>query len=107
MELIEREVGEVNKQELIDAVAERTKLTPAQAKTVVDAIFSPKSVTGILASTLSAGGKVAIAGFGTFETRQRKARMGRNPKTGETIQIAARKYPGVHPGKTLKDEVNK
>ncbi len=96
----------MNKQELIEAVAARTELTPGQAKKVVDAIFSPKSSQGLIASALSSGEKVVLAGFGTFESKQRKARTGRNPKTGETIQIAARKYPGFHPGKTLKDEIN-
>jgi nucleoid DNA-binding protein len=97
----------LNKQELIDAVADRVKLTPAQAKKAVDAIFSPKPDKGFIAATLSSGGKVAIAGFGTFETRERKARMGRNPRTGEAIQIPARKAPAFHAGKTLKDEINK
>jgi DNA-binding protein HU-beta len=102
-----KEVEGVNKQELIDAVRERAKLTPAQAKKAVDAVFSPDPSKGIISSTLSSGGKVTIARFGTFETRQRKARSGRNPKTGELIEIAARRYPGFHPGKTLKQEMNK
>jgi DNA-binding protein HU-beta len=99
-------VYDVNKQELIDAVAARVKLTPAQAKKAVDAIFSPKPDKGLIASTINAGEKVAIAGFGTFEARQRKERMGRNPKTGEAIRIPARKSPAFHAGKTLKDEIN-
>ena len=97
----------MNKQELIDAVAQKAKLAPARAKKAVDAVFSPDPSKGIIASVLGSGEKVSLAGFGTFETRQRKARMGRNPKTGETIQIAARKYPGFHPGKTLKDKLNR
>ncbi len=97
----------MNKQELIEAVAERTKLTPGQAKKAVDAIFSPNPMKGIIASALGSGDKVALAGFGTFEARQRRARTGRNPKTGETIQIAARKSPAFHAGKTFKDEMNK
>jgi DNA-binding protein HU-beta len=97
----------VNKQELIDAVAEQTKLTPGQAKKAVDAVFSPNPAKGIIAKALDSGDKVALAGFGTFETRQRKARTGRNPKTGEVIQIAARKSPAFHAGKTLKDEINR
>jgi DNA-binding protein HU-beta len=104
---IVRRWDSMNKQELIDAVAEKAKLTPGQAKKAVDAIFSPDPSKGLIASTLSSGGKVAIARFGTFETRQRRARTGRNPKTGEVIQIAARRYPGFHPGKTLKDEINR
>ncbi len=97
----------MNKQEMINAVAQKAKLTPAQAKKAVDAIFSPDPVKGLIAGTLGSGGKVSIARFGTFETRQRKARTGRNPKTGETIQIKARKHPGFHPGKTLKEKVNR
>jgi DNA-binding protein HU-beta len=97
----------LNKQELIDAVAERAKLTPSQAKKAVDAIFSPDPSKGLIASALGTGGKVALAGFGTFEARERKARTGRNPKTGETIQIPARKSPVFHAGKTFKDTVNK
>jgi DNA-binding protein HU-beta len=96
----------VNKQELIDAVAAKTKLTPGQAKKAVDAVFSPDPVKGVIADTLKGGGKVTIAGFGTFEARQRKARSGRNPRTGAMIHIEARKYPGFHPGKTLKEQIN-
>jgi DNA-binding protein HU-beta len=98
--------AEVNKQELIEAVAEKTKLTPGQAGKVLDAVFSPNADKGLIAATLKSGGKVTLAGFGTFETRHRKARMGRNPRTGEMIQIAARKAPAFRPGKTLKDEVS-
>jgi len=97
----------LNKQELIDAVQARTKLGPTQAKRVVDAIFSPSPEKGIIASVLKKGEKVALAGFGTFEVRQRKARTGRNPQTGEIIQIAARRSPAFHPGKTLKEEINR
>ena len=97
----------MNKQELVDAVAQKAKLTPAQARKAVDAIFSPDPAKGLIASTLSSGGKVSIARFGAFEVRQRKARTGRNPKTGEMIQIQARKHPGFHPGKTLKEKVNR
>ncbi len=97
----------LNKQELIDAVVARAKLTPAQAKRAVDAIFSPDPSKGIIADTLNSGGKVAIARFGTFETRQRRARTGRNPRTGEKIDIPAHRYPAFHPGKTLKENINR
>ncbi|MFZ1948219.1 MAG: HU family DNA-binding protein [bacterium] len=97
----------MNKQELVSAVAEKAKLTPAQARKAVDAIFSPDPAKGLIASTLRSGGKVSIARFGTFEARQRKARTGRNPKTGEAIEIGARKHPAFHAGKTLKQKVNK
>jgi DNA-binding protein HU-beta len=95
----------VNKQELIEAVARKAKLTPGQAGKALDAVFSPNSDKGIIAATLKSGGKVTLAGFGTFEARQRKARTGRNPRTGEMIQIPARKSPAFRPGKTLKDEI--
>jgi DNA-binding protein HU-beta len=98
-------VSEVNKQELIEAVARKTNLTPGQAGKAMDAIFSPNPDKGLIAATLKSGGKVTLAGFGTFETRHRKARTGRNPRTGATIQIPARKSPAFRPGKTLKDEV--
>ena len=97
----------MNKHQLIDSVAERAKITPSQAKKVVDAIFSADPAKGIIASTLKAGGRVTIARFGTFEARHRKARVGRNPKTGERMEIAARRYPGFHAGRTLKEEVNR
>jgi DNA-binding protein HU-beta len=95
----------VNKQELIDAVARKTNLTPGQVGKALDAVFSPDPHKGVIAATLRSGDKVTLAGFGTFEARHRKARMGRNPRTGEMIQIAARKSPAFRPGKTLKDEV--
>jgi DNA-binding protein HU-beta len=95
----------VNKQELAEAVARKTNLTPGQVGKALDAVFSPDSNKGVIAATLKSGGKVTLAGFGTFETRHRKARMGRNPRTGATIEIAAHKSPAFRPGKTLKDEV--
>jgi DNA-binding protein HU-beta len=97
----------MNKQELIDAVAAKAKLSPAQARKAVNAIFSPDPGKGLIAGTLASGGKVSIARFGNFETRQRKARMGRNPQTGQAIQIQARRHPAFHPGKTLKENVNR
>jgi DNA-binding protein HU-beta len=95
----------VNKQELIEAVARKTKLTPGQAGKALDAVFSPDPQKGTIAAVLKSGGKVTLAGFGTFETRNRRARTGRNPRTGEMIQIPARKSPAFRPGKTLKDEM--
>jgi nucleoid DNA-binding protein len=97
----------MNKQELIEAVAERAGMSQADARGVVDAIFSPDPSRGLISGRLNAGEKVAISGFGTFEARQRKGRTGRNPQTGESIQIAPHKYPGFHPGKTLKEELNR
>lgn len=95
----------MNKQEMIEAVARKTNLTPGQVTKVLDAVFSPNPDKGLIVSALKTGDKVTLAGFGTFETRQRKARTGRNPRTGEMIQIAARKSPAFKPGKTLKDKI--
>jgi DNA-binding protein HU-beta len=93
----------VNKTELIERLAEQTNLSKADAGRAVDALFDASK--GIIASTLRAGGKVQITGFGTFETRKRGARMGRNPRTGERIQIPASVSPAFRPGKGLKDGV--
>ena len=93
----------MNKTQMIAEVARRSGLTRAHAAEVVDAIFAP--VGGIVAEELNAGGKVAVAGFGTFEVRERGARTGRNPRTGETIAIAAKRYPAFKPAAGLKDVV--
>jgi DNA-binding protein HU-beta len=97
----------MNKQQLIDAVAQKAKLTPAQARKAVNAVFSPDPGKGLISGALASGDKVSIARFGVFETRQRRARTGRNPKTGEKIQIQARRHPAFHAGKTLKERVNR
>ncbi len=90
----------MNKGDLIEKVVEETNLSKADATRAVDAVLS--AISGSLAS----GESVALTGFGTFEVRSRAARTGRNPKTGETLQIAASKAPGFKPGKALKDAVN-
>jgi DNA-binding protein HU-beta len=91
----------VNKTELIDKLASATSLSKADAGRAVDALFDVDK--GIIADMLKAGAKVQITGFGTFETRRRGARTGRNPRTGETIQIPASMSPAFRPGKGLKD----
>ena len=78
----------MNKTELTSAVAERVGLSLKDARATVDAIFATDK-RGIISSELSAGRRVQITGFGTFETRKRKAREGRNPQTGDPIQIPA------------------
>jgi DNA-binding protein HU-beta len=102
--LTEKEVNGMNKTELTTAVAEKVGLTLKDARATVDAIFSTEK-RGLIASELAAGKRVQITGFGTFETRKRKARAGRNPQTGEPLQIAASRYPAFHPGSALKDRV--
>ncbi len=91
----------MNKTELVDAIANAAEISKAQAGKAVDAFVD--SVT----ETLSKGGKVTLIGFGTFETRERSARTGRNPQTGQEIQIAASTTPAFKAGKQLKDAVNK
>jgi len=90
----------MNKGELIDAVAASAGLSRADATKAVDGVLD--AITGALAG----GGSVSLVGFGTFSVKSRAARMGRNPRTGEAIQIAASKVPGFKAGKALKDAVN-
>ncbi len=89
----------MNKSELIDAVASETGLSKADATRATDAVLD--TITG----ALSKGDQVTLVGFGTFSVRDRAARAGRNPQTGETIQIKASKSPGFKAGKALKDAV--
>ena len=88
-----------NKAELIENVAASTGLTKKDATAAVDAVFST------IQETLAKGEKVQLIGFGNFEVRERAARKGRNPQTGQEIQIAASKVPAFKPGKALKDAV--
>jgi DNA-binding protein HU-beta len=88
-----------NKAELIESVATATELTKKQATAAVDAVFAT------IQDELAKGEKVSLIGFGNFEVRERAARKGRNPQTGEEIQIAASKVPAFKPGKGLKDAV--
>jgi DNA-binding protein HU-beta len=90
----------MNKTELIDAVANGAELSKADAARAVDAVIA--SIT----AALKKGDSVTIVGFGTFQVRARAARSGRNPKTGDTIQISASKNPAFKAGKALKDAVN-
>lgn len=89
----------MNKTELIAAMAEKAEISKKDAEKVLSAF------TNIVADTLVDGDKVAITGFGTFEVVERAARTGRNPKTGEAIEIAASKSPKFKAGKALKDAV--
>ena len=97
----------MNKTELIDRVAQRTGLTLKDSRNVVEAIFSTTPKQGIIAAELKSGRKVQITGFGTFQIRKRKKREGRNPQTGETIEIPATKFPAFSAGRSLKDRVRK
>ncbi|MYC59422.1 MAG: HU family DNA-binding protein [Gammaproteobacteria bacterium] len=90
----------MNKSELIDAVASNAGLTKASAGDAVEAAL------GAIAGALSSGDSVALVGFGTFSVRERGARTGRNPRTGESIQIVASRVPAFKAGKALKDAVS-
>ena len=93
----------MNKAQLVDRLAERLNLPAREARVVVDSIFDPDPRVGMIAEELVRGGKVAISGFGTFEARDRKARTGRNPHTGESLQIPASRAPAFKAGKPLKE----
>ena len=99
--IIRKEVFIMNKTELIAAVAEKTGLTKKDAERVINATF--ESITAALAK----GEKVAVSGFGNFEVKAREARVGRNPRTKETIQIPATRLPAFKAAKALKDAVSK
>jgi DNA-binding protein HU-beta len=90
----------MNKAELIDAVAAGANLSKADAGRAVDAVVDA------VASALKTGQQVSVVGFGTFSVKHRAARQGRNPRTGETINIPASNVPGFKAGKALKDAVN-
>jgi DNA-binding protein HU-beta len=90
----------MNKKEFIEAVAAKADITKKDAEAAVNAM------TAVVADTLKAGDKIQLVGFGTFEVKARAARNGRNPKTGETIKIAASKTPAFSAGKALKDAIN-
>jgi len=97
----------VNKAQLVEMVAERTGLPARDARAACDAIFDPDPNIGLIAAELVNGGKVAISGFGTFEARERKARTGRNPHTGETLDIPATRAPAFKAGKPLKETLRR
>ncbi len=92
-------MNSMNKTELINAVAEKTDLSKKDATSAVDAVFE------VITGSLQKSEKVQLIGFGNFEVRERAARKGRNPQTGEEIEIPASNVPAFKPGKALKDAV--
>lgn len=90
----------MNKTELVAAIAEKTELSKKDAEKAL------KAFTDVIVEQLKNGEKVQLVGFGTFEVAERAAREGRNPLTGETMQIKASKSPKFKAGKALKDELN-
>jgi DNA-binding protein HU-beta len=90
----------MNKTELVAAIAEKTELSKKDAEKAL------KAFTEVVAEELKKGQKIQLVGFGTFEVAERAAREGRNPITGETIQIAASKAPKFKAGSQLKESIN-
>ena len=90
----------MNKSELVEVVSDAASLSKADGACAVDAVLSS------IAAALNRGESVTLVGFGTFQVKQRNARTGHNPRTGETIQIAASKVPTFKAGKALRDAVS-
>ena len=90
----------MNKGEFVTAVSDAAELTKADAARAVDAMIE------VIKTALKAGDDITLVGFGTFSVRERAARDGRNPQTGDTIKIKASKIPAFKAGKALKDAVN-
>ncbi|MBR1810563.1 MAG: HU family DNA-binding protein [Clostridia bacterium] len=90
----------MNKTELISAVAAKSESTKKDAEKAVNAVLA------VVSETLAGGDSVQIAGFGTFEVRERAEKQGRNPRTGETITVPAAKVPAFKAGRGLKDAVS-
>lgn len=92
--------GVMTKAELVDEVAQAVQLTKKQAETIVNIVFD--SIVGSLRS----GEKIELRGFGSFRLRSRKSRTGRNPKTGEKVDVPSKRIPYFKPGKELKELIN-
>jgi integration host factor subunit beta len=90
----------MTKADLIDEVSHLAELTRKDSEVIVETIFDS------VVRSLRAGDKIEIRGFGSFRTRQRNPRVGRNPKTGERVEVPAKKIPFFKPSKELKDLVN-
>lgn len=88
------------KADLVDEVAEAVDLTKKQAESIVNSVFDS------IVESLRAGEKIELRGFGSFRIRSRKPRIGRNPKTGEKVEVPSKQIPYFKPGKELKDLIN-
>jgi DNA-binding protein HU-beta len=93
----------MNKSDLVQALSEKTGLNKTEALRAIETLFSTDD--GLILDALKRGEKVQISGFGTFETKQRKARTGRNPRTGTEIRIGPTVSASFRPGKALKEAV--
>jgi integration host factor subunit beta len=97
----EAKAGVMTKAELVDEVARVVGLTKKQAETIVNIVFDS------IVDSLRAGQKIELRGFGSFRLRSRKSRTGRNPKTGEKVEVPSKKIPYFKPGKELKELINR
>ena len=95
----------MNKTEMAAKLAKKCDLSQVKAQEIINEIFDCQPGHGIIAVELDGGGEVRLPGFGTFSTKYRNARQGRNPATGATIMIAAKTYPVFKAGATLKSRV--
>src|SRR6059058_3946405 len=100
-ERTESKAGVMTKAELVDEVARVVQLTKKQAETIVNIVFDS------IVESLRAGQKIELRGFGSFRLRSRKSRTGRNPKTGEKVEVPSKKIQYFKPGKELKELINK
>ena len=89
----------MNKAELVEELVNQTGLTKRASREAIDAVIS------VISDCLGRGERVTLVGFGTFQVMKRKARRGRNPQTGETIQIVGKKVPKFKPGKGLREKI--
>jgi DNA-binding protein HU-beta len=97
----------MNKTEMAEKLAKKCDLSKTKAAEIVSTLFDTDPAKGIIATELDAGRKVGITGFGTFSTKHRGSRTGRNPATGQEITLAPKTYPVFKAGKGLKDRVAK
>jgi integration host factor subunit beta len=97
----ESKTGVMTKAELVDEVASVVQLTKKQAETIVNIVFDS------IVDSLRNGQKIELRGFGSFRLRNRKSRTGRNPKTGEKVEVPSKKIPYFKPGKELKELINR
>lgn len=96
----DEKAGVMTKAELVDEVARVVQLTKKQAETIVNIVFDS------IVDSLRSGQKIELRGFGSFRLRSRKSRTGRNPKTGEKVEVPSKKIPYFKPGKELKELIN-
>jgi len=97
----DHKAGVMTKAELVDEVARVVQLTKKQAETIVNIVFDS------IVESLRSGQKIELRGFGSFRLRNRKSRTGRNPKTGEKVEVPSKKIPYFKPGKELKELINR